>query len=48
MPAMTPYFSWRPEGNQHRAHAPHGALLIAFFLKPNVFLDGAEAGNTLE
>lgn len=41
-------FSWRPKGNQHRAHAPNGALLIAFFLKPNVFLEGAAAGTTLE
>jgi len=41
-------FSWRPKGNQHRATAPNGALLIAFFLKPNVFLEGPEAGATLE
>jgi anti-sigma factor ChrR (cupin superfamily) len=41
-------FAWRPKGNQHRATSPKGALLIAFFLKPNVFLEGAEAGTTLE
>lgn len=41
-------FSWRPKGNQHRATAPDGALLIAFFLKPNVFLEGPTAGATLE
>lgn len=41
-------FSWRPKGNQHRATAPDGALVIAFFLKPNLFLEGAEAGTTLE
>lgn len=41
-------FAWRPKGNQHRATSPDGALLIAFFLKPNIFLEGAEAGSTLE
>lgn len=41
-------FSWRPKGNKHRATSPNGALLIAFFLKPNVFLDGPAAGSTLE
>lgn len=41
-------FSWRPKGNRHRATAPNGALLIAFFLKPNVFLEGPDAGRTLE
>ncbi|XBB69388.1 cupin domain-containing protein [Nocardioides sp. WV_118_6] len=41
-------FSWRPKGNQHSATSPDGALLIAVFLKPNVFLEGPEAGTTLE
>jgi anti-sigma factor ChrR (cupin superfamily) len=41
-------FSWRPKGNQHRATAPNGALLIGFFLKPNVFLEGPGVGTTLE
>jgi anti-sigma factor ChrR (cupin superfamily) len=41
-------FSWRPKGNKHRAEAPHGALLIAFFLKPNIFLEGPQAGQALE
>lgn len=41
-------FSWRPKGNQHRASSPNGALLIAVFLKPNVFLEGDAAGTTLE
>lgn len=40
-------FSWRPKGNSHRAHSPNGALLIAFFLKPNVFLEGDAAGKEL-
>ena len=41
-------YSWRPKGNTHRATAPEGALVIAFFLKPNVFLEGPTAGRTLE
>ena len=41
-------YSWRPKGNQHRAMSPNGALLIAFFLKPNIFLEGDAAGQTLE
>jgi anti-sigma factor ChrR (cupin superfamily) len=41
-------FSWRPKGNRHRASSPHGALLIAMFLKPNLFLEGNRAGSTLE
>lgn len=40
-------FSWRPKGNRHRAIAPDGALVIAFFLKPNVFLEGSAAGSEL-
>lgn len=41
-------FSWRPQGNQHRASAPHGALVLCFFLEPNKFLEGPNAGSTLE
>ena len=41
-------FSWRPKGNRHRARSPRGALLIAFFLRPNVFLEGDLAGAKLE
>lgn len=41
-------FSWRPKGNQHRATAPDGALVLCFFLKPNKFLEGPAAGTTLE
>lgn len=41
-------FSWRPKGNQHRATAPKGALVLCFFLKPNRFLEGPAAGTTLE
>lgn len=41
-------FAWRPKGNQHRAYSPSGALVLAFFLRPNVFLEGPAAGTTLE
>jgi anti-sigma factor ChrR (cupin superfamily) len=30
-------FVWRPSGSRHVAHAPDGALLLGFFLKPNEF-----------
>lgn len=32
-------FVWRPEGSQHVASAPNGALILAFFLQPNRFFD---------
>ena len=32
-------FVWRPKGNRHYAYSPHGALVLAMFLKPNVFID---------
>ncbi len=35
-------FVWRPKGNRHVATAPEGALMIAFFLRPNIFLDEPE------
>lgn len=41
-------FAWRPKGNQHSAYSPSGALVLAFFLRPNVFLEGPAAGTTLE
>jgi anti-sigma factor ChrR (cupin superfamily) len=41
-------FVWRPIGNRHRASAPDGALLIAIFQKPNLFVEGPFAGQTLE
>ena len=37
----------RDSGNQHVARAPHGALVLSFFLKPNLFID-AFAGQKLE
>lgn len=30
-------FVWRPAGSRHVASAPHGALVLGFFLKPNTF-----------
>ena len=40
-------YVWRPRGNRHIARAPNGALVLSFFLKPNLFID-AFAGQTLE
>lgn len=30
-------YVWRPAGSRHTAHAPHGALVLGFFLQPNRF-----------
>ena len=30
-------FVFRPAGSRHVASAPHGALVLGFFLKPNLF-----------
>ncbi|MGG5821234.1 cupin domain-containing protein [Falsiroseomonas sp. HW251] len=35
-------YVWRPAGSRHVARAPKGALVLGFFLKPNLFLDEAE------
>ena len=35
-------YVWRPAGNQHVAHAPHGAVILSIFTKPNRFFSGAE------
>ena len=32
-------YVWRPKGNQHYAYSPNGALVLSFFLRPNVFLE---------
>lgn len=32
-------FVWRPKNNRHYAYAPNGALILAMFLRPNVFID---------
>lgn len=41
-------YVWRPTGNRHHAWSPDGCLLIAFFLRPNRFLEGDLAGTLLE
>lgn len=33
-------FVWRPAGNTHEARAPHGALIIGVFMRPNHFAAG--------
>ena len=38
-------FVWRPTGNRHDAWSPEGALVLAFFLKPNKFLEGPARRN---
>jgi anti-sigma factor ChrR (cupin superfamily) len=40
-------YVWRPKGNRHLARSPHGALVLSFFLKPNLFLAGDAAGRDL-
>ena len=35
-------FVWRPGGNVHVAHAPHGAIFISVFNRPNRFFDGSK------
>lgn len=37
-------YVWRPAGSRHEAWSEEGCLLLAFFLKPNRFLD-AEGGR---
>ncbi len=41
-------YVWRPKHNRHMARSPKGALVISFFLRPNMFLTGDIAGTTLE
>lgn len=45
--ALAGDFVWRPRGNRHVARSPDGALVIAFFLKPNRFLGGELDGTRL-
>jgi anti-sigma factor ChrR (cupin superfamily) len=40
-------YVWRPKGNRHIAKSPHGALVLSMFLKPNIFLTGANEGRQL-
>ena len=41
-------FVWRPQGNKHAPWSTEGCLLIAFFLKPNKFIEGALDGMELK
>lgn len=41
-------FVWRPARNRHAATSPNGALLLAMFLKPNIFLTDELAGRELK
>ena len=40
-------YVWRPKGNRHIAKSPNGALVLSIFLKPNIFLSGANEGAQL-
>ena len=40
-------YVWRPKGNRHIAKSPNGALVLSIFLKPNIFLSGANEGQQL-
>ncbi|MFM1815752.1 MAG: hypothetical protein RLZ98_2447 [Pseudomonadota bacterium] len=33
-------YVWRPAGSRHVARSPNGAIVLAMFLKPNVFITG--------
>ena len=39
-------YVWRPAGSRHVASSKEGALMIAFFLKPNIFF-GADGKATV-
>jgi anti-sigma factor ChrR (cupin superfamily) len=41
-------FVWRPGGNVHVAHAPHGAVFISVFTRPNRFFDGTKFFTSAE
>ena len=41
-------FVWRPIGSRHTATSPNGALILATFLKPNIFLADELAGQRLK
>lgn len=38
----------RPAGSRHIARAPHGAFILAFFLRPNIFFDETGAAETFD
>ena len=35
-------YVWRPPKSRHVATSPKGALILSFFLKPNIFLEEKE------
>lgn len=41
-------YVWRPRGHRHIAKSPNGALVLAFYIKPNRFLEGDLAGVELK
>ncbi len=41
-------FVWRPPGSRHTATSPNGALILATFLKPNIFLADELSGQQLK
>ncbi len=41
-------YVWRPGGSRHVARSPNGALVLTFFLKPNLILAGEARGRALE
>lgn len=41
-------YVWRPARSRHVARSPNGALVLTFFLRPNVILEGDAQGRTLE
>ncbi len=41
-------FVWRPSGSRHTATSPNGALILATFLKPNIFLADELSGQQLK
>jgi anti-sigma factor ChrR (cupin superfamily) len=40
-------YVWRPSGSRHRAWSPNGCVLLAIFMKPNVFLEGPAAVKSM-
>jgi anti-sigma factor ChrR (cupin superfamily) len=38
-------YVWRPPGSRHDAWSPDGCLLLAIFLKPNVFVPQSNAAE---
>lgn len=38
-------YVWRPKGNRHVARSPNGGVILAFFLRPNIFLEGPATAN---